>query len=215
MEPIRLAWPDNGGVHHLAAVAAVDVAGIEPWKSLLLYSLVRCGGLKAVVEIGVYRGSTLVWLAQAIADHGRGGTVYAIEVHPYHIATAEVNIQAADLEDYVTWKEGDSSRMGASIPDGLDLVFVDGDHSYEGVKRDFEMFWPKLKEGGIMVFDDVISWPGCGDVWGFLKDTFPPERIFWMPVLPHPLRCIRDGFALVQKGRPAEYEFSSEPKVEL
>ncbi len=43
-----------------------------------------------------------------------------------------------------------------------DLLFIDGDHSYEGVKMDFELYSPLLKQGGYLVFDDyqAPSWPG-------------------------------------------------------
>tara|TARA_A100001011_G_C14303001_1_gene841716 strand:+ start:584 stop:1192 length:609 start_codon:yes stop_codon:yes gene_type:complete len=36
----------------------------------------------------------------------------------------------------------------------LDFIYVDGNHSYEGVKSDLELFYPKLKYGGVMMGDD-------------------------------------------------------------
>lgn len=39
----------------------------------------------------------------------------------------------------------------------FDFVYVDGNHSYEYVKRDLENFFPKVKKGGIMAGDDYIS----------------------------------------------------------
>ncbi len=36
-----------------------------------------------------------------------------------------------------------------------DYIYVDGNHSYEGVKFDFKTFWPKLKKGGLLLFHDV------------------------------------------------------------
>ncbi|PJE67800.1 hypothetical protein COU95_00430 [Candidatus Shapirobacteria bacterium CG10_big_fil_rev_8_21_14_0_10_40_9] len=44
-------------------------------------------------------------------------------------------------------------------------ISLDGDHSYEGVKLDYELFWPKLKEGGFMAFHDVTV-----KQWGKLKN---------------------------------------------
>lgn len=38
----------------------------------------------------------------------------------------------------------------------LDLLFVDGDHSYEGVKRDFEMYAPLVRSGGSVAFHDIV-----------------------------------------------------------
>jgi predicted O-methyltransferase YrrM len=37
----------------------------------------------------------------------------------------------------------------------LDFLFIDGDHSYEGVKKDFEMYSPLVKKGGIIAFQDI------------------------------------------------------------
>lgn len=36
----------------------------------------------------------------------------------------------------------------------LDFIYIDGNHSYEGVKSDLELFYPKLKYGGVMMGDD-------------------------------------------------------------
>jgi predicted O-methyltransferase YrrM len=36
----------------------------------------------------------------------------------------------------------------------FDWVFVDGDHSYEYVKKDLELYYPKVKPGGIIAGDD-------------------------------------------------------------
>lgn len=38
----------------------------------------------------------------------------------------------------------------------LDFLFIDGDHSYEGVKKDFDMYSPFVKKGGIIAFHDVV-----------------------------------------------------------
>jgi predicted O-methyltransferase YrrM len=38
----------------------------------------------------------------------------------------------------------------------LDLLFVDGDHSYAGVQRDFEMYAPLVRSGGIVAFHDIV-----------------------------------------------------------
>jgi hypothetical protein len=38
-----------------------------------------------------------------------------------------------------------------------DYIYIDGDHSYEGVKLDYSLFWPRLNKGGFMVFHDVVA----------------------------------------------------------
>ena len=39
----------------------------------------------------------------------------------------------------------------------LDFLFIDGDHSYEGVKKDFKMYSPLVRKGGIIAFHDIIN----------------------------------------------------------
>jgi predicted O-methyltransferase YrrM len=38
----------------------------------------------------------------------------------------------------------------------LDLLYLDGDHSYEGIKADFELYSPFVKRGGMIVFHDIV-----------------------------------------------------------
>lgn len=39
----------------------------------------------------------------------------------------------------------------------FDFIFIDGDHTYDGVKLDYENFSPALKEGGIIAFHDILD----------------------------------------------------------
>jgi predicted O-methyltransferase YrrM len=38
----------------------------------------------------------------------------------------------------------------------VDFLFIDGNHSYEGVKKDFEMYSLLVRKGGIIAFHDII-----------------------------------------------------------
>ena len=55
----------------------------------------------------------------------------------------------------------------------LDFIFIDGDYSYEGVKKDFEMYSPLVKKGGIIAFHDIA------------KNYFDPQcqvDLFWKEI---------------------------------
>lgn len=53
--------------------------------------------------------------------------------------------------------EGDSSPLLASMPDtSYDMIYIDGDHSYEGVLRDAQVAARKLAPGGFLVFNDYV-----------------------------------------------------------
>ncbi len=72
---------------------------------------------------------------------------------------------------------GDStSKRVLSIVDKFelfDLVFVDANHTYEYVKKDFENYVKMLEKGGVIAFHDIESpdWPGINKFWNELKET--------------------------------------------
>lgn len=39
---------------------------------------------------------------------------------------------------------------------GVDVLFIDGDHTYEGVKKDFDLYSPLVRKGGIVAFHDIV-----------------------------------------------------------
>ena len=53
-------------------------------------------------------------------------------------------------------------------PESIDFAYVDGDHSYEGVKADLAALFPKMRLGGVMAFDDYHrrGWWGDGVIRG-------------------------------------------------
>ena len=49
----------------------------------------------------------------------------------------------------------------SEIPDNLDFVYIDGNHSYPYVKKDIELYWPKIRNGGILGGHDYNAvYPG-------------------------------------------------------
>jgi len=71
---------------------------------------------------------------------------------------AMVKNRTVPYEDRAVILKGDSDKMAGCVEDGsLSLVYVDGDHSYEGVMKDIEFWLPKLAEGGVMAFHDYES----------------------------------------------------------
>ena len=71
---------------------------------------------------------------------------------------AEVLERIAKTKTPVTVLQGLSSEMVHQIPDNsLGMVYLDGDHSYEGALADLKAFLPKLVDGGIMAGHDYLS----------------------------------------------------------
>lgn len=63
----------------------------------------------------------------------------------------------------------------------VDLLFIDGDHTYDGVRRDFEMYGPLVKEDGLIVFHDIVDHTGIPDCqvkpfWDEIKENHRYEE---------------------------------------
>ncbi|MBU4501396.1 MAG: class I SAM-dependent methyltransferase [Nanoarchaeota archaeon] len=71
-----------------------------------------------------------------------------------------------------------------AILDGreIDFLFIDGDHSYNGVKKDFKMYSPLVKERGIIAFHDIVPGPkenvgGVPEFWSEIKGKYDSKEI--------------------------------------
>lgn len=55
----------------------------------------------------------------------------------------------------------------------IDFLFIDGDHSYQGVKMDYDMYSPLVRSGGIIAFHDVgkNEEGGCFQFWNEIKTS--------------------------------------------
>lgn len=55
--------------------------------------------------------------------------------------------------------KGFSHKVAKFVDDeSVALVYIDGDHSYKGVKSDIAAWWPKLMKGGLMAFHDFANY---------------------------------------------------------
>ncbi len=65
-----------------------------------------------------------------------------------------MHLMRADSHDPKTLEKVDEVLNGEKI----DLLFIDGDHTYEGVKKDFEMYAPYVNRGGIIALHDIVPY---------------------------------------------------------
>jgi predicted O-methyltransferase YrrM len=160
-------------------IASID-GWLDPNAGGVLYRLARMvAPTPNVVELGSWKGRSTAWLAHGLRDRG-AGRVVAIDTwagtsnEPQHAQLLASygpdqlyqeflgNLRGLGLEAQVEpWRMTtvEAARRwdrGASIG----LLHIDADHSYEGVRADFEHWSPFVAAGGIVVFDDVPSWPG-------------------------------------------------------
>ncbi len=112
-----------------------------------------------VAEIGSYHGASSCCLAAGIASVN--GVLYCIDTWNNDAVTDfsedvfpvwETNTKV--FSEHIKPIRGYSQNVAPLIPDELGLLFIDGDHSYEGVKNDLELYLPKLKSGGVLIMHD-------------------------------------------------------------
>jgi predicted O-methyltransferase YrrM len=98
-----------------------------------------------VAEVGTYKGSFASHILVASDP---------VELHLIDIDLTELNA-GVRADRRVVLHEGRSEAVLARLPDShFDWIYVDGDHSYDGVTRDARAAAPKVKPGGYLVFND-------------------------------------------------------------
>ena len=78
-------------------------------------------------------------------------------------------------------------RVRACLGDGgvarpLDFAFIDGDHTYDGVRQDFFMYGPLVRAGGLIAFHDIVERPAYPDIevhrfWNEIKGRYPSREL--------------------------------------
>ncbi|MDW8289338.1 MAG: class I SAM-dependent methyltransferase [Armatimonadota bacterium] len=149
---------------------------VEGWLTVeegeLLYQLARaCKGKGVIVEIGSFKGKSTIWLAKGSLA-GAGVRVFAIDPHTgseEHRQDGQpvwtydefvVNLRHAGVEEVVTPLLTTSAEAAAGFDQPVELLFIDGDHRYAAVRQDFDLWFPKLLEGGYLLMHDTIRWDG-------------------------------------------------------
>lgn len=136
-------------------------------KSLL--SILKERGIKRFMEIGTANGGTLFLYCKLF---GKGSTGISVDLpggqfgygYPkyrerlYQSFTAEgqkLHLLREDSHAASTLDKVSALLSGEK----LDFLFIDGDHTYEGVKKDYEMYRHLVKKGGIVAFHDIAFHP--------------------------------------------------------
>ena len=141
----------NKPVHHLPprGEAPDDLIRLDPWEAEYLFNVAGTA-TEGIVETGRWRcGSTIV-LAAAAPEV----PIWSIDLSPKDDAWARGFIEKAALNPRVDMIVGDSRKTRYPQIGAYDVLFIDGDHSYEGRIDDMENWWPQLSAGGHMILHD-------------------------------------------------------------
>lgn len=157
---LSIGYPGWGAIYYITACA------LDPAKPA------------TIVETGTNWGCSTIVLASALEDAGIEGKVHTIEIEPANAAKAREHFARAGVADRIVLHEGDSQSVLPSLVESFDeisVAFLDGGHTFDLVKSEFEIVLPKLARRGVVLFDNTYE-IAEGDedrrVNGFLK---------WMP----------------------------------
>ncbi|HEV7396247.1 MAG TPA: class I SAM-dependent methyltransferase [Pyrinomonadaceae bacterium] len=124
-----------------------------------LLEIVSSINAHTICEIGSAGGGTTFLLTQAAAQDA---VIVTIDLE-FSRPRQEAIIRFASNTQRVFCLEGNSHhpQMVREVRNcldqqTLDVLYLDGDHSYEGIKTDFELYSPLVRPGGIIVFHDIV-----------------------------------------------------------
>lgn len=131
--------------------AKLSTASQDPFELWQLLVLLDHFGPSRILEIGVHRGG-MVQTLRRVFPHaivvGVDNDFQYLEFNDFHAVEGDSHDPAV--------RDDATQYFGRH---GIDFLFIDGDHSYEGAKNDFEMYAPLVKAGGIIGFHDIMRDP--------------------------------------------------------
>lgn len=149
------------------------------WDTLI--ELIQRKGYTKIAEIGVETGIT--------ADH----ILKSCKVESYFAVDPCMNepFFHSCFGKEISFFKMTSAEASVFIKDGcLDLVFIDGDHTYSFVKQDIQLWLPKVRKGGIISGHDYndCGWTGVKQA---VDEAFTSKEIFVIPdEMPNGRRCV-------------------------
>ncbi len=153
-----------------------------------LIAQLRRRKLRVVVEIGTAKGGTFwLWCQLATRDAiivsidlpgGEFGGGYSTKdmrrFRGYGIAEQSLHFIRRDSHKEDT-KALLCRKLGGR---SIDFLMIDGDHRYRGVKRDFQLYAPLVRENGLIALHDILPHPKVPQCkvdrfWREIRDRFP------------------------------------------
>lgn len=125
-------------------------------QGMFLQLLVAVSGAKTIVEVGTFTGCSSLHMAQGMQGEGK---IYCFDLDKRCPAIAQKYWEKAGVTDKIELINGNAHKTLHDLPDDLviDLVFIDADK--QGYEDYLETLFPKVRKGGIMLFDNML-WGG-------------------------------------------------------
>ncbi|MDA2918679.1 class I SAM-dependent methyltransferase [Desulfobacterota bacterium AH_259_B03_O07] len=166
--PFDLPCRDDIQFEHLSGLFASTsldhaVIAMTVRQAAYLFGLIRQKKVRKVIEIGRYKGGSTLLIVAAM---NKKGEFWSIDIgekedrlhraafsRPFDEMLADVCKRFGLKVNIIV---GDSGTVDI-VTGEVDLVFIDGDHTYDGVKKDFERFGKRVRVGGSVLFDDAFD----------------------------------------------------------
>ena len=159
----------------------------KEYELMEMAKLIEAKQPKVLVEIGTDQGETFALFCQICPQDS---TLVSIDLPGGSFGSNNANAQklksGAKGNQQIHCILGDSHSEKTKtdlleIIDKIDVLLIDGDHTYEGVKKDFEMYSPLMNNGGLIFFHDILFHPfnhGCevNLFWRQLKEKYETQE---------------------------------------
>ncbi|MGA9752029.1 MAG: class I SAM-dependent methyltransferase [Acidobacteriota bacterium] len=194
LRALRAAQADGSFDALWAFLEASSLAGIMQVRSELdqLLTMLRGERPRTILEIGTAQGGTLLFWAWAAP---KDAEIITVDLHhgPFggghrrsqgwlyrRFATGRqrIHLVRGDSHATRTWEKVKKLLRGRQA----DFLFIDGDHSLEGVETDYRLYGPLVRPGGIIAFHDIVPAPyelvgGVPSFWAQMKPSMGGEEI--------------------------------------
>ena len=148
--PSRALREEGAAMDHAVMMGAPDVAALLRW-------LVRLIGAKRVIEVGTFRGSTALWIAEGLPSDGR---LVTLDVNEAYAGPGKARWAEAGVAEKIDHRIGPAADSMAAMVDqeglagAFDLVFIDADKV--GYDAYYEHALRLLRPNGIIACDNTL-----------------------------------------------------------
>ncbi len=191
-------WPGDAepDLDDLAERARNDFVALQNRNEMLrLLAMVKARQPKVVVEIGTAAGGMFYAFAQLAhpeallvsidlpgGPYGGGNTERESKLFLSFLGPKQRAFFVRDRSGHWSSRRDVERILGDRK---VDLLFIDGDHSYGGVVADYTMYSPLVAEGGMIAMHDIVLEPDsfgrgadAGLAWQFIREGKRWEEIF-------------------------------------
>jgi predicted O-methyltransferase YrrM len=140
-----------------AAMSDHQPGDTEPWVSRLVGDFVVATGARTVLETGGFRGSTSVYILDALRRLG-GGHLTVCEIDPKRAGALAARLDMASTPGTTAVVQAiDVLSFLLQTSEKYDLAWVDDDHTKPHVTRELMALIPKMNPGGLILLHDVFG----------------------------------------------------------